>query len=190
MRVIQTMSVADLKSTATLLEQGRAEDAKRALVEFIKLVPTYVAAHVLLATIYDSEKSLDEALEHWNRAYALNPASQVIESGLKKAVLRSLHTVPESEVDTKKDVHLDLLIQELESARIVPDPDVAEISDAELEVDIEDLVSETLARIYAMQKYYDEARQVYETLARQNPDRQHEFETKAIAMQNLALERN
>lgn len=182
------MTVSDLRSTAALLERGRADEAKRVLIQLTDLDPAYVAAHVLLAKIYESEKEFGDALRHWNRAYSLSPLSRVIETGLKKAVLRSLITEEQEKDVAPDDVALDVLIQELESARIVPNPDVSEISDEELEDDIEDLVSETLARIYATQKYFEEARQVYETLARQNPDRQHEFETKAIEMQHLAIE--
>lgn len=74
---------------------------------------------------------------------------------------------------------LDRLIQELESARIVPDPDVRMIPQGELETEIDDVVSETLARIYANQKFHEEAAQVYEKLALQRPDKAEEFLQKA-----------
>ena len=74
---------------------------------------------------------------------------------------------------------LDRLIQELESARIVPDPDVKMIPHGELETEIDDVVSETLARIYANQKFHEEAAVVYEKLATQRPDKAEEFLQKA-----------
>ena len=81
---------------------------------------------------------------------------------------------------------LDRLINELESARIVPRPDIGEVSTPELEDDIEDVVSETLARIYASQGQYDEAARVYELLAGQHPEDSDEFLKKASEMRARA----
>jgi len=85
---------------------------------------------------------------------------------------------------------LDRLIDELDSARLVPDPNVETISDDELINDIEDVVSETLARIYVSQNYFSEAGDVYEKLAIQNPARKDEFAEKAADMFSRALARN
>jgi len=74
---------------------------------------------------------------------------------------------------------LDRLIEELESARITPIPDFERIPTPDLEDDIDDVVSETLAHIYASQKNYDEAARVYDLLATQHPDRASEFRQKA-----------
>ena len=81
---------------------------------------------------------------------------------------------------------LDRLITELESARIVPRPDMETLPAPDLEDDIEDVVSETLARIYASQGQYDEAARVYELLAGQQPDRAGEFMKKASEMRGRA----
>ena len=81
---------------------------------------------------------------------------------------------------------LDRLINELESARIVPRPDIGEVTSPELEDDIEDVVSETLARIYASQGQYDEAARVYELLAGQHPEDSDEFLKKASEMRARA----
>ncbi|MDA0874842.1 MAG: hypothetical protein O3C45_07230 [Bacteroidetes bacterium] len=77
---------------------------------------------------------------------------------------------------------LDKLIHELETASIVPDPDIPMISETDLEPDIEDVVTETLARIYANQSYWVEAAQVYEKLAIQHPERKAEFLQRARDM--------
>ncbi|MBT8401878.1 MAG: hypothetical protein KJO98_15490, partial [Rhodothermia bacterium] len=64
----------------------------------------------------------------------------------------------------------------------VPRPDLDTVPEPDLTSDIEDVVSETLARIYATQKQYGEAARVYERLALENPDRAGEFEDKAADM--------
>ena len=74
---------------------------------------------------------------------------------------------------------LDSLIDQLEDARIVPDPDVGPMPEDELDDEIEDVVSETLAQIYANQKYFEEAARVYEKLALQQPERRGEFLSRA-----------
>jgi len=77
---------------------------------------------------------------------------------------------------------LDKLIQELGSASIVPNPDIPMLTDEDLEQDLEDVVSETLARIYANQSYFTEASAVYEKLAEQKPDRAEEYMRMAAEM--------
>jgi hypothetical protein len=82
---------------------------------------------------------------------------------------------------------LDRLIRELESARITPDPtpldeeedNASYETDLELEYDVEDLVSETLGRIYAAQGRYREASRIYVKLAAQEPNRTREHLERA-----------
>lgn len=81
---------------------------------------------------------------------------------------------------------LDRLIGELESARIVPRPDVDDVPAPDLDDEFEDVVSETLARIYASQQQFDEAARVYELLAARQPERSEEFQDKAAAMRARA----
>ena len=79
-----------------------------------------------------------------------------------------------------KDIEdLDRLIEELEDARIDPQPDLDDVPPPDLDNDIEDMVSETLARIYISQKQYAEAARVYLRLATQEPERAQEYKKKA-----------
>lgn len=82
--------------------------------------------------------------------------------------------------------NLDHLIEELESARIVPSLDLNDIPAPDLDDEIEDMVSETLARIYASQKQYEEAARVYEQLAIQQPGESISFLQRAAEMRSLA----
>ena len=84
--------------------------------------------------------------------------------------------------------HLDRLIDELEAARIEPHPDLDELPSPNLENEIEDVVSETLARIYVAQEQYDEAARVFRKLAEQDPARSQEFLEEADEMQQRAQE--
>jgi tetratricopeptide (TPR) repeat protein len=92
----------------------------------------------------------------------------------------------ETDADRPHYDDLDRLISELEAARIVPRPDFENIPSPELDDDIEDVVSETLARIYASQGQYDEAARVYEILAGQHPDEASDYMQKALEMRSRA----
>jgi len=83
---------------------------------------------------------------------------------------------------------LDRLIEDLETARIVPRPDLDDIPEPDLDDDIDDMVSETLARIYSSQEQYGEAARIYEKLAAMDPDRADEMEAKAEAMRAKAAD--
>lgn len=87
---------------------------------------------------------------------------------------------------SREDEDLERLIAELESARIVPRPDLEDVPAPPLDDDIEDVVSVTLARIYASQGEYDEAARVYEQLAVQKPDEEQAFRAKAAEMRSKA----
>jgi len=89
---------------------------------------------------------------------------------------------------------LDHLIDELQSARIEPEPDEADAPPPD-SVDPEpersenegaDIVSETLARIHEGQGDYEEAARIYATLAEQEPDRADEFRKKADELREKA----
>jgi tetratricopeptide (TPR) repeat protein len=84
------------------------------------------------------------------------------------------------------DDDLDTLIQELESARFEPRHDLEDLPEPDLDNEIEDMVSETLARIYAAQDKFEEAAKVYEQLAIQQPDRSITFLHKAAEMRARA----
>lgn len=95
---------------------------------------------------------------------------------------------PEDRVDEieDEDEDLDRLIDELESAQIEPDPDVDNAPQPDLEDDVDDLVSETLARIHEAQDQYRKAAQIYVKLASQEPDQAREHLEKAAEMRRKA----
>ena len=91
---------------------------------------------------------------------------------------------PEERVDDlEEEDDLDRLIGELQSAEIEPDPDAdVEVPTPDLDDDVDDLVSETLARIHEAQNQYRKAAQIYVKLASQEPDRAREHLKKAARM--------
>lgn len=97
---------------------------------------------------------------------------------------------PEERVDEMEDEDedLDRLIDELESARIEPTPDVDDVPAPDLDDDVDDLVSETLARIHEAQDQYRKAAQIYVKLASQEPDQAREYLEKAAEMRRQAEE--
>lgn len=97
-------------------------------------------------------------------------------------------STPEDRVDEleREDDDLDRLIDELESARIEPRPDVDDVPPPDLETEIDDLVSETLARIHEAQDQYREAAQIYVKLASQEPAQARTYLEKAAEMREKA----
>lgn len=92
------------------------------------------------------------------------------EDAVEDARVAPVPAAPEGEPAALPDT-LDALIRALEDApRIRPDPTFRSPEVALVEGDADDMVSETLARIYAAQKQYAEAALVYEKLARQRPE--------------------
>jgi tetratricopeptide (TPR) repeat protein len=91
---------------------------------------------------------------------------------------------------TPADDNLERLISELEGARITPRPDIDQIPTPDFDDDIEDMVSETLARIYSSQGQHLDAARVYEALAEQHPERADYFEQKAAEMRDVAGNRS
>jgi tetratricopeptide (TPR) repeat protein len=94
---------------------------------------------------------------------------------------------PEERVEQlEDDDDLDRLIDELESARIEPRPEMDEVPEPDLDSDVDDIVSETLARIHEAQDQYRKAAQIYVKLASQEPDQARAYLQKASEMREQA----
>jgi tetratricopeptide (TPR) repeat protein len=198
------MPLPDIRQAATMIEEGRIEPARTVLQNILHKVPSHLSARVLLARILEAEGDHAAALTMWKQAALHGPGISLIENGLREALLRirfgapvpiepmppGLDTaaapasvIPQAPPAPAPEFQdLDKLIHELETASIVPDPDIPMIAESDLESDIEDAVTETLARIYANQSYWTEAAQVYEKLAVQHPERKAEFLQRAREM--------
>ena len=98
---------------------------------------------------------------------------------------------PEEQIrEMDEDDDLEHLIDELESARIEPNPDVEEVPTPDLDDNVDDIVSETLARIHEAQDEYRKAAQIYVKLASQEPDQARTYLQKASKMRKRAEAQN
>lgn len=200
-----TSPTPDIHRAMLLLDEGDFSAARGMLDDLVRQAPLAAAPHVLLARASEGEQDLETACRHWQQAARLCPGSPVVREGLRMAVLRreygaqaadSLSGAGASTAGSMPDdapgfADLNRLIEELETARIVPDPDVQplseeELAEAEAANEPEEVVSETLARIYANQAYYLDAAAVYEKLALKHPERAGDFSDKAREMRQKA----
>jgi hypothetical protein len=128
----------------------------------------------------------------WDKPAVLNPAESYNEVSWQTLQFTLEQYAPPVEtVQLKPEIpapigfdNLDDLIMQLENApRIVPRTDNLdeELHEPE-EGEIEDMVSETLAKIYANQSQFSDAAQVYDKLAVQHPERAAYFLAKAVEM--------
>ena len=134
-----------------------------------------------LEDVMEEEQEAIEALEARGEEAADEEALGLADWGKFKAEPEEAPPSGDATIDD-----LDRLISELETARIVPPLDLENIPAPELEDEIDDVVSETLARIYASQKKYDEATRIYEQLAHQQPQEATRFLQLAAEMRGLA----
>ena len=189
----------DLRQLHARIESGQADAVIAQLTGAVASEPEHVACLVVLARALEASGRGAEALARWRAAYTLCPDSPVVRSELRRlsaalasaaaADTRSSRASQAAEKSLHDDApyhELDDLIKELESARIVPDPQVEPVEASRLEADVEDVVSETLAKIYANQRFFEEAARVYEKLAVQQIDRRDEFLEKATEIRQRA----
>lgn len=148
----------------------------------------------------DEDDSLDEAddetsdtpsdLEELRRQTEEEARREVARSSLTEAFssTNGPQETPSERVGRleEEDDDLERLINELESARVEPQPEVEEAPAPDLENNVDDLVSETLARIHEAQDEFRQAAQIYVKLASQEPDRARSFLEKAAEMRRKA----
>ncbi len=186
------MARPDIRALNERIVEGDAEGVLDELKEAVLSEPGQVACFVLLARSLEKLDRPLEALQSWRSAYLLCPESPVVKDELRRLAaeiagrsaghVRASRAAMASEApayEDSPDNHLDELIRELETARIVPDPTIKPVSADQLEPDVGDVVSETLAKIYANQRFFEEAAEVYEKLSEQQPKRRDEFLAKA-----------
>lgn len=148
----------------------------------------------------DQDEASDEAdeeidhgpsdLEELRRQTEIEAQREVARSGLTEAFssTNGPEETPSERVGRLEDEEDDLerLITELESARVDPRPEVEEPPPPESDTGVDDLVSETLARIHEAQDEFRQAEQIYVKLASQEPDQARSFLEKAAEMRRKA----
>lgn len=165
----------EAEQTAPREAEDTTADPARIYDEIDRLIAEKEQAESTLpqSTEEIQETTVRKALEQEARAAQEEPTAPADDEPLSAA---------DAVVPPPGDDDLDRLISELEAARITPQPDLEDLPPVELDDDIEDIVSETLARIYAAQGQREEAARVYETLARQQPEQAAHFLDQAAAL--------
>lgn len=179
----------DIQKAVAYLKEGDAGQAASFLQDMIDRMPEYATARVLLAQAWEALEEWDRALHAWREAVRLVPTSPVIFRGLERAA-RKVHPLPREPAQPERNAFTDIdsLIASLESARIVPHPDAAGLPAPDLDDDIDDVASETLASIYASQHRYKEAARIYDVLAERRPEHAAAFREKAARLRFGATE--
>ena len=182
---MQSIMTPDIQKAVAYLKEGNVGQAASFLEDMIGRMPEYATAHVLLAQAREELGEWDRALHAWREAVHLVPTSPVVFRGLERAARKAN---PPSHEPEKPAQHaftdIDSIIANLESARIVPRPDAAGLPTPDLDDDIDDVASETLATIYASQHRYEEAARIYDVLAERQPEHAAAFRKKATRLRS------
>lgn len=141
----------------------------------------------------EADEEIDDGpsdLEELRRQTEIEARREVARSSLTEAFssTNGPQETPSERVGRLEDEEDDLerLINELESARVDPRPEVEETPPPESDTGVDDLVSETLARIHEAQDEFRQAEQIYVKLASQEPDQARSFLEKAAEMRRKA----
>lgn len=184
------MPLESLAQAATLIAKGHARYILQELVAWTEKRPLDLAAHYMLAHAYESSGQWPEAEAVWQDAQRLAlelkaernaraPGPKAVRFEVTKELDGALKTLLRpglagseevSEPASAGEDELQHLIHELESARMTRMPPAEDFPVPELEDDVEGMVSETLARIHVSQGQLQEAADIYEQLAVQQPE--------------------
>jgi len=198
------MSARNLVEASRLIQDGRSEEVIHLLEPLAKKKSASIAVRYVLAHAYEVVGKRQEAEIAWIQARMAMPRKDSLEVKQEKkqapdlelgdeleAALRSIITPDESqssepEEDLEELSDLQRLLDELRSSRPSVVEEIDSMSTPDLENDIDGMVSETLARIYASQKQYEEAVKVYMQLAELYPEEADRFFRAADEMRALA----
>ena len=179
----------DIQKAVAYLKEGDAGQAASFLQDMIDRMPEHATARVLLAQAREALEEWDRALHAWREAVRLVPTSPVVLRGLERGA-RKVNSPLLEQAKPERDAFTDIdsLITSLDSARIVPHPDAASIPAPDLDDDIDDVASETLAAIYASQHRCKEAARIYDVLAERRPEQAAAFREKATRLRSEETE--
>lgn len=180
------MDCSVLIRAARIIAQGRAEEVLADLESYLQQTPTDADAQALLASAYDIAGRTEDARIAWKAVQRSGKVetrqderapSLVLTETFRENIDAILAADSLEEID---DLHR--LIAELQTARITPLGESDDMQAPVLEDDLEGMVSETLARIYASQEQYAEAADTYDQLAALHPEKADEYRHKARDM--------
>ena len=196
------MPLDSLTQATSLIAKGHAQYILQELAAWTEKRPLDLAARYVLAYAYESAGQWPEAKAAWQDARRLvlelkaernsqapKPGAVPFEmttelNGALETLLRpgQAGDAEGSELPSEDEDELHSLIQELESARVSRMPLADDFPAPELEYDVEGMVSETLARIHVSQGQLQEAADIYERLAEEQPADADRFRKRAAQL--------
>jgi len=178
------------------VEHGSIPDAINILQNGIKLYPSYPAPYIVLALANAYSGNKDEALKYLSKGCELinsqdtfnhynekittiiadrNSLSESLRPGFlddTDTISKEIKTesTPENDVDIAEK--LDILVEQLSKAKIIPKPEGHSDETPKIpEYTGKKIATETLAEIFINQKNYNGAISIYEELIRQKPEK-------------------
>lgn len=79
------MPIAEIEIAIERFKEGDPQGAIPVLEEAVRMIPSYVLAHVMLAQAYEATQQEDKAVHSWQRAHSLIPNSPVRGAPLEEA---------------------------------------------------------------------------------------------------------
>lgn len=79
------MPIAEIEIAIERFKEGDPQGAIPVLEEAVRMIPSYVLAHVMLAQAYEATQQEDKAVHSWQRAHSLIPNSPVRAAPLEEA---------------------------------------------------------------------------------------------------------
>jgi len=155
------------------LGENRLEEARILCEEGIARYPDYATAHLVLGQCYLGLQRISDARREFSEALNLQPQCEVARTLLREATLTSTTDLAVETAAAEDQVQASPRQSAYEDHQIVSGATADEI------------VTPTLAEIYATQGAYQEAIRTYTLLARRKPEERERFERRIRELEEM-----
>ena len=143
------------------LDEGRLEDARALCEEGTARYPDYATAHLVLGQCYLGLQRMGDAWREFREALSLQPQCE-----LARTLLREITPSARADLPTEAAVTGDLVQVSLKHS-------------------VDEIVTPTLAEIYANQGAYQEAIRTYKLLLHRKPEKREHFEQRIRQLEEI-----